>query len=384
MDQMIEAALAATRQRIASPAWADDLTPPGFIGPELDGLAEDSTLTPWSPNRQATMAALRVIRPVQKLAVLCMARDEAPYLAEWIAHYRAIGADRIFIYSNDNSDGTDALLRWFAANAPVTPIFTTAAQGVNIQRKNYEHALFLLPELRLYEWVALVDADEFLVPAGAYSHHLPTMLDAAPQETDAIVFPWRWRLWDRAFARQPGTLSARYPHATAHNSFKPVMRMEKVTSLRDFHAPRLAPGGIIRDSTFAPVPPEKLWAPNSPKNDSGGWIDHYWAKSFEEFLIKKRRGDALASQDKAFQRAYELFFTWTSAATPENFLPAPESLTSAIAAIMAGFAAKPSYQTLQSQLQARYAAYADEINADSAIRQLYNDYLQAHPLPVLS
>jgi hypothetical protein len=377
MDGAIEAALEATRRRIAAPGWADDFAAPAPVGPELDGLAQDGG---WCAAQTQTAAALRAIRPLAKLAILGMARDEAPYLPEWIAHYRATGADRIFVYTNGNSDGTDALLRWFAASAPVTPIFVSAAPGVNIQRKNYEHALFLLPELRLYEWVLVVDADEFLVPAARFDHHLPTMLDAAPADTDAILFPWRWRLWDRVFERQPGLLAARYPYAVAHNSFKPAMRLRNVTSLRDIHAPRLEHGGVVRDSAFAPVPPEQIWAQNSFKTDAGGWIDHYWAKSFEEFVVKKRRGDSLASADGAFQRGYETFFTWTHKATPENFSPVPDAVTQAVQAELARYESRPSYQALTRKLEDQYAAYAASVRADAGLRQLYNEYLLKFPM----
>jgi hypothetical protein len=374
----IEAALAAVRRRIASPAWADDfLRFPPPVGPELDGLAAGDPS--WAAARAETLAALRAIRPVRKLAVLCMARDEAPYLPEFIAHYRAIGAERIFIYSNDNSDGTDALLRWFAGAAPVMPIFTTAAKGVNIQRKNYEHALLMLPELRLFEWVALVDADEFLRPAARFGHRLTEMLDAAPPDTDAILFPWRWRLWDRAFARAPGLLAERYPHAAIHNSFKPVFRPARVTSLRDIHAPRLEAGGIFRDTAFAPIAGGKLWAPNSPKTDEGGWIDHYWAKSFEEFLVKKRRGDSLASADGAFQRDLSLFFTWTAPLTPETLMPVSAAMIEAVKTGLAAFEARPSYQALNAKLTAAYDGYAATIRGNPDIRQLYSDHMARYP-----
>src|ERR1700722_11593275 len=106
-----------------------------FIGTDLDHLSDASPEDRWNDSQRAADAALQKIQPRYKLAVLAMARDEAPHLPEWISHCLAIGSEHIFVYTNDNSDGTDELLRWFARNAPVTPLFTTAAKGVNIQRK---------------------------------------------------------------------------------------------------------------------------------------------------------------------------------------------------------------------------------------------------------
>lgn len=377
MSDPIEAALKAVRRRIASPAWADDLSLPAPIGTELDGLADEIHPHSWSPERQATLAALRTIRPRQKIAVLSMASNEAPYLPEWIAHYRAIGADHLFIYTNANHDGTDDLLRWYARHAPVTPIFTTATPGINIQAKNYEHALFLLPELRLFEWIIMADADEFLIPGPQYHHHLPTLLAAAPADTDTLLFPWRWRLWDRAFERQPGLLAERYPHAGRSHLDKFVTRLRHVNSLRDVHAPRLDPGGIFRDTEFALVPPEKIWS-DTAKTDTGGWMDHYWGKSFEEFLIKKRRGEALALET-LFQRAYDDYFTWTGPATPANHSPTPEPILTGIQREMARMAAKPGYRELMEKIETTYTTYAQSVRNDPTLRELHADYLRRTP-----
>ena len=39
----------------------------------------------------------------------CM-KNEAPYILEWVAHHRAVGFDNFLIYTNDCTDGTDAVL----------------------------------------------------------------------------------------------------------------------------------------------------------------------------------------------------------------------------------------------------------------------------------
>jgi hypothetical protein len=374
----IEAAFEATRRRIEAPGWADEGALPAAIGTDLDGLAEDVPPHEWSDGRRTTFEALRGVKPRQALAVLTMARDEAPFLPEWIAHHLAIGADRIFVYTNNNSDGTDRLLHWFSQNAPVVPIHTTAAPGVNIQWKNYEHAVFLLPELRLYEWVAVVDVDEFLVPEARFNHHLPTMLAATPRDTDSILFPWRSRLWDRAFAGQPGLLAERYPHAFDNALFKHVTRTGRITSLRHVHAPSLDWDGVVRDTAFVPV--EDVWDGKHRSTD-GGWVDHYWAKSFEEFIVKKRRGDSLELADGNFKRSFEEFFTWTFPGRSENHLPLPESLLAAVKHELGRFEAMPGYGPLKAALDGSYATFAAQIREDAELRRIYNEFVERYPWP---
>lgn len=369
---MIDAAIKAMMQRIASPNWADDLMPPPKVGPEYDSLADDVPQANWSQEWSAAFAALRAIRPQKKLAVLSLARNEAPYLAEWIAHYRAIGADQIFIYTNNNSDGTDELLRWFSAHEAVTPIFNSAMPGVNVQRKNYQHALLLLPELRLYDWVAVVDADEFLVPAACYNHHLPTLLAAAPSDTDAILFPWRWRQYDRSFERQPGLLAERYPYAHLSTSFKSVMRLSRVTALRNAHAPSLESGGIFRDTNFAAV--TSIWDNKQKKTDEGGWLDHYWGKSFEEYVVKKRRADDMQDMTGSFRRDYNEFFDWGGRMMDENFSPVPEAMMAAMKRELTGYEAKPGYAELKARLDAHYTEYANTVRNDTELRRVYEEH----------
>ncbi len=45
-----------------------------------------------------------------KFIMATCVRNEGPYLLEWIMHYQLLGFDRIIIFSNDNNDGSDALL----------------------------------------------------------------------------------------------------------------------------------------------------------------------------------------------------------------------------------------------------------------------------------
>jgi hypothetical protein len=346
-----------------------------LVGPEFDGLSECAPIEHWDDVRRELHFALRSIKPRRRFAVLTMARDEALHLPEWIAHYLSIGADHIFVYTNDNRDGTDEQLRWFAENAPVTPLFTKAAPGVDIQRKNYQHAFFLLPELRLFDWVLVVDVDEFLIPAPRFNYRLTALLDAAPADAAAIVFPWLWRLWDRGFERTPGLLAERYEHALPHALCKSAVRLNHATSLCEIHIPTLDEGAKLLDSSFTPIAAKDIWT-DSRKSFEGGWIDHYWGRSFEEFVIKKTRGDSLAIPSGLFQRDYEIFFSWTAAYSEQNLSPVPEAIVAGIQAKMAEFNRDPVFRALIAKASAFYDEHAATLKKDLALVALYQDLFQ--------
>jgi hypothetical protein len=51
------------------------------------------------------------IVPGRRVAVVGTMRDDGIYTLEWIAHYRALGFEHLVIYTNDNADGSEVLLR---------------------------------------------------------------------------------------------------------------------------------------------------------------------------------------------------------------------------------------------------------------------------------
>jgi hypothetical protein len=380
MDAALEAAYAAVLRRIASPAWADDFyAAPPPVGPQLDALADPATDEHWSPLRWELFHALGKIQPWQKLAVLTMACNEAPYLAEWIAHHLAIGVARIFVYTNDNDDGTDEMLRWFSANAPVTMIPVHSAPRINVQKKNYRHAVALLPELRLYEWVAVIDIDEFLLPDARYGHHMPTMLAAAPADTEALLLPWHWRHWPRDFMRGPGLLAERFAHASPGSTIKCVTRLPHLTSIARVHFPEFDGPRTLRDSEFLPVDQAGDWINKRHWPGTGAWIEHFWGKSFEEFLVKKRRGDAMDLDGPQFHRDYDSFFKWTQPLTAQNLAPWPAAMLEKTKAKLASLTTKPGFTQLQQQIEARYATYAARVRTDPALRQRHAEMLARFP-----
>ena len=373
MNPAIEAAFAVTLQRISYPGWAPDFfTPRAVVGPEFDTLEVLPEPGHLSQVQQQLLAALRAIKPKFKLAVLTMMCNDAPYIAEFVAHYRVMGAERIFVYTNDNSDSTYEVLRWFEANGLVTVLPMVTAGKIHIQRKNYHHALYLLPELRLFEWVAVVDSDEFLLPDARYGHNLSAMLDAAPADVEAILFPWHWRLGPVSFEPVPGLLAERYVHANQWDHAKSVIRLRHVRSLHQLHYPYFDGVFQLHDTMFDRVVGDADRA-DRRCTGAGGWTEHFWGKSFAEYVVKKQRGDAPAALDsaKSFAREYKTYFEWSQACTPDNYAPWPEAVLAGTKAWLARFAGRPGYAALQAKWEADFAAHVAATRGDSEMRRMF-------------
>ena len=92
-------------------------------------------------------------------AVTCV-KNEGPFLIEWIAFNRVIGVTDFLFYSNDCTDGTDAILDALAAEGLVTHL-PNPAQGRNYQMEALKDAArqSVVTEA---DWVWIADVDEFL------------------------------------------------------------------------------------------------------------------------------------------------------------------------------------------------------------------------------
>jgi len=121
---------------------------------------------------------------VRVLAILCV-KDEAAVLTEWLAHHRKIGVTDVLAFSNDCTDGTDAMLDRFEAMGLLTHMRGRSGQRGPQWRALREAAEH--PLMRVADWVICLDVDEFInVRAGG----LPDLVAQVPQ-ADCIALTWR-------------------------------------------------------------------------------------------------------------------------------------------------------------------------------------------------
>ncbi|MDN5892755.1 MAG: glycosyltransferase family 2 protein [Nocardioides sp.] len=106
------------------------------------------------------------------VAVITMVRDEATALPRWIAHYSAqVGMENLVVLDDNSSDGSTDDLPCTVHRLPALP-----------GRKGYETARMGLLSgiasglLAVYDWVVMVDADEFLVADPASYSSVPELL----------------------------------------------------------------------------------------------------------------------------------------------------------------------------------------------------------------
>ncbi len=242
------------------------------------------------------------------LTVCAIARDEGPYLLEWIAHHRAVGVDHFVIFDNDSRDDTPALLARLAAAGMVTAVpwpATPFAAGPQIPA--YVHAVHRFRDMT--EWLAFIDVDEFLVPNAAAD--LPSLLRRLP---DVTGLAGSWRVFGTSGRRdhEPGLVIDRFrrcapPDHPLHRHVKSIVRADYVAKPA-VHAHLMREGAVV-DETGRPVP---LTRGGTRAGTSVALlqVNHYVTKSMAEWEVKRARGkadrDALAADFRREEAELEL------------------------------------------------------------------------------
>ena len=320
--------------------------------------------------------ARRHVLPRRTACVLAIARNEGPYLLDWVSYHLSIGFEHIFLYADDDEDGSDALLAALASGGFVTLVRNARAEALSPQDKAYTHALTLVPDILDFRWTAILDLDEYLAFDTAMFDGIADFLAFhETQPVDAVALCWAMhaglagQTWsdDSSIARFPRRASNIDKHVKtlfrtrlfwSSQPYSPTATLDAAFHYRTQDgAVHHHPGVRDRIAAFAETP-----AANQ------AWISHYVLRTADEALWKWSRGRASWTPDDVEgQRAWFLEFISTmflDLARPEHLvedrrilscasgqqavldrLRALPGVSEADAAIKAGFAARLARNT---------------------------------------
>ena len=243
----------------------------------------------------------------QKHLILTCMKNEGPYILEWVAYHLSIGFDHFLIYTNDCNDGTEKILRRLENMGIVTHRRNPARDGgrTSHQVRAYRKA----PREQVYrdhDWVAVIDADEF-VNIHAGRGHITDLTAAAP---DAKCISLAWRLFGSADVTSfhDGFLTETLRRAALEHCPDPVqawgiksIHRTDAVDLVGCHRPKavpnddwdalnwVGPAGSLMPKSYH----ESSWRLNrSTVSYELGQINHYAVRTRESFLVKSARGRA--------------------------------------------------------------------------------------------
>ncbi len=251
-----------------------------------------------------------------KLAIGAIFKNEAPYILEWLAFHRAVGIERFFIADNASDDGSSELLAALDRAGLIRHIPFAGPAGRPPQLPAY--AEILRRHACDADWIAFIDADEFLVPEapGATVQEALGHLWTRP-DVGAIAASWAsFGSGGEIAARTEPVVERFRRHAGAEHPinrhYKSIVRTTACRGVASTpHAFRLRTGFRTVHPDGSEVAHVNPRLPGLAR--SVHWsplrLNHYVVKSREEFERKRRRGRATklgAPRGAAFFAAHDL------------------------------------------------------------------------------
>lgn len=234
-----------------------------------------------------------------KLAACLCFKNSAPYLAEWLAYYRALGVERFYLYDNDSTDDLRPIVKPYIDRGLAT---LRSWSGKAQQEIIYQHCLLAHQEEA--EWIAFMDDDEFLYPA--LDPDLPTALDRYDAHAGVAA---NWLLFGSSHHEtRPGGLvieSYTWRANIIDKQVKCIVRPKRVKGpLYIGHVFVCEPGYNVVDEQGHPV----TACPHDHASADVLRLNHYVTKSMEE--LRARRSRPRADSGKVSEHSLELWEFW--------------------------------------------------------------------------
>lgn len=249
-----------------------------------------------------------------RLALAAIVRNEAPYLLEWIAHHRALGIRDLLVADNASDDGSSELLAALDALGVVRRVPFPSPPGRAPQLPAYAHLLGEVAPATGAEWVAIIDADEFLVPeppapdapgARDPSAWLARVLAPLAAEADVGAVAMNWAIHGSSWLanHSAGLVTERFVRR-ARADFGANLHYKTLLRLAAFESVSGNPHHMELRAGWRLVHPDGREVAPHPRHGKGlsaevVWaglrVNHYIVKSREEFDTRKARNGSAAT-----------------------------------------------------------------------------------------
>lgn len=236
-----------------------------------------------------------------EIAMVCISKNEGPYVKEWIEYHKMIGFSKFYFYDNESEDDTVDVLKPYIVEGLVE---YTLIKGKGKQLEAYNDAIAKhKDECR---WMAFLDMDEYLKPMQNPFEPIYELVNRLVEKVGngAAGIGVNWAMFGSShLEKKPEGLITENFIYRAEKDFwgcfhvKTICNPRLVKNYISPHYPLYITGGHSIDDTDG----KRIWgwAWNDVK-----WgnirINHYYCKSREQWIQKVSRGlgDREGSYDK--------------------------------------------------------------------------------------
>ncbi len=243
---------------------------------------------------------------MEKITIFTTMKNEGPYMLEWLAYHRSLGAEHFIIFTNDCDDGTDLIAQRLTDMGLATHVDNSVGEGGNPQHQMLRRVR-RQPKLKDSDWTMCLDVDEFWnIRVGDNSFHalIEAVEGKAGKAVDAISFAWKLfgssgnvAFEDRPVTQQFTKADQDFPyHSGRASGLKTMFRNNGTFARFGPHRPKGVDEGKEADVTWSDAggnlfPYEKIgWRAWQGFDHSFGRLNHYSVRSMDGFLVKRDRG----------------------------------------------------------------------------------------------
>ena len=233
-----------------------------------------------------------------RVALVVTARNEGPYFLEWVCYHKLLGFDDIYIYSNDNEDGSEELLEKLDEVGLIHYTNTTGQcpKDTKLQPYVYSRALKEIRKENKHNWMCVLDMDEFLHLKK--HNNIKEFIESYPDDIDGFLFHWQMMNSNNQVKKEKGLVLERFTQKGALNLVhtKTLARLSVISEWISPHVPNFKPDTNIVEFHYTNEhgDPPALEEPTSNVKtylvSDIAVVNHYVVKSWEEFLVKIARG----------------------------------------------------------------------------------------------
>lgn len=241
-----------------------------------------------------------------RVLAVATVKNEGSFLLDWLAHHKACGFTDFLFFSNDCTDGTDAMLDRLAAMGWLSHVRNDGPHDEGPQWAALK-AADRHPLVRAADWVLFCDLDEY-VNIHVGNRTVAALLAALPRAT---AVPLTWRLFGNAgvvgYEDQPVTrVFTRAAPAVLHwpwraMLFKTLFRNDGSYGKLGVHRPRSPDRSRMADQVWidgsGDVLPEafhsgRIFSDLGRDHYTLAQLNHYALGSMQGFVVKSDRGRA--------------------------------------------------------------------------------------------
>ncbi|MDL2316360.1 glycosyltransferase family 92 protein [Desulfovibrio sp. OttesenSCG-928-A18] len=246
---------------------------------------------------------MTVATPRYYLGLCAIARDETPFLREWVAYHYRIGFEKIYIYDNESPVPVRESVSEFY-ELGVCDTYTLRGEAM----QNIAYNLCLRDHGHEFEWLAFFDLDEFLC--------LKYDTDARVLLRDYEAYSGLALQWDvfsssGHIARPEGMVTLNYTQSLGYSyNGKCIVRPARVKMTVTAHH------FLFHDGFAVNTKGEPALGAYSPVATDKACLNHYSYRSQRDFAQKLEKGDATYGANNP--RRWEQFYAQAQSPVQER------------------------------------------------------------------